>query len=403
MCLQKSSCDLRKRSTSFGGLFVRGSWEEDSTCLVPNMLNATLGCSCSDGYFNTSFATYRHDKVVGYVIGMCFFAEPSANPQSLFADAVFTEKDGRMILGNRYTNSTDCPIGYGRVPLHFILPFMAPDEFTSRYAFLCVRSGASSTWDTAIVSTTPSFGTGQQECWPLVVSSHGGTVLFDPVRSPNCSVGYFVSGTSVHLTATADPNFVFLNLTGEVTVSALPHVFTTRSRNMALTASFAQCWPLTLLGSGTRGNVGMFPKHSPGCTSGYFLHGALITLNASALGNNSFAGWAGGLHSSTPSVIFHMPAAPSNITALWSSSNSLACYPVNRIAHNVDRIILSPLASPGCAESSFVAGTAVQAYWDENERNLFSSWRFHWNDEQWELNPIDFITVGQVMDVEMGA
>ncbi len=154
-------------------------------------------------------------------------------------------------------------------------------------------------------------------CYTLTLTAGaGGTAGASP--GLNCNTQYN-SGTSVTLTATADPGYIFNNWTGSSTSSSNPLIVTMDSaKNYTANFTATPCYSLTTAVNGinptggslgaTGGSVAASP--SPNC-GGNYNSGTSITLTATPATGFGFTSWTGGVTGS---------ANPTNFTITGNTS-----------------------------------------------------------------------------------
>jgi len=122
-------------------------------------------------------------------------------------------------------------------------------------------------------------------CLPLTLLTNGtGSVSVDLSNSPGCPAGEYVPGASLTLNGAAPAGWTQTAWTGTVALPAelsdfpdSPWSYTMPAVAATQTAHFAQCYPLTLVFTGTgAGNGELIPSGSFACDGGSFVAGAAL-------------------------------------------------------------------------------------------------------------------------------
>lgn len=168
-------------------------------------------------------------------------------------------------------------------------------------------------------------------CYTLTLTAGtGGTASASP--GVNCNMQYN-SGTSVILTATADPGYIFNNWTGSSTSSSNPLIVTMDSaKNYTANFTATPCYSLTTAVNGinptggslgaTGGSVAASP--SPNC-GGNYNSGTSITLTATPATGFGFTSWTGGVTGSSNPTTFTISSNMS-VTANFTAN----CYTLSK-------------------------------------------------------------------------
>jgi hypothetical protein len=130
-----------------------------------------------------------------------------------------------------------------------------------------------------LTTTTCVYVPGQT--WSLSVTAEHGSVTRSPLRNN------YRPGTSVTLTATADPNWHFTEWSGDLTTTTNPAALTMDSAK-TVTAHFAlNAYTLTIETTSTMGTVSASPESST------YPHGSVVTLTATPKSGYRFVRWEG--------------------------------------------------------------------------------------------------------------
>ena len=168
----------------------------------------------------------------------------------------------------------------------------------------------------SVVSTTVPL-----TCYQLVLGASGGGTIStpSPTNSVGCSVGYFILGAPVTLTATANSGYGFGGWTGTSSNSQTSWTLTMPSNAATEQANFQQCYQLTLSYGSGGASATASPANSVGCATGYFVSGDTPTLTATAVSGYTFNSWTGTSSSSSNPWLFTMPGSDASETASFSS------------------------------------------------------------------------------------
>jgi len=157
------------------------------------------------------------------------------------------------------------------------------------------------------------------QCFLLTVTpGTGGTVAAPvPASSGTCNTGFYPPGVAVTLKATSNSGYVFSKWSGASTSTSATLVFTTTAAASTLTASFAQCYSLTLTSlNPSFGSIfSPSPSSSVGCTPGTFLAGALVSVTAAPNLYYVLVQWGGVASGTSQTVSFTMPAGSATVQA----------------------------------------------------------------------------------------
>jgi hypothetical protein len=144
-------------------------------------------------------------------------------------------------------------------------------------------------------------------CIALTLDSNNpldGSAVVSPTNSALCPSGFFLSGTTVTLTATSSLGYPFAYFNGSVSqTTSNPLVVTMNAAPLSVRANFF-CFPLSVLSSDiTRGNVSFTPARSGGCGAGLYASGTSVSLTAISASAYVFALWSGA--QSTEAISFN--------------------------------------------------------------------------------------------------
>jgi len=247
----------------------------------------------------------------------------------------------------------------------------------------CTGTGSCVVSMTAARSVTATFNAAPVN-YPLSVNKAGsgvGTVTSNPAGincGGDCSENY-LSGTSVTLSAAADPGSTFAGWSGEgCTGTGSCVVSMTAARSVTATFGTAtQNYNLTVnrTGSGT----GTVTSSQTGIACGIdcseaYPSGSSITLNAAADPGSSFTGWSGDC-SGTGSCVVSMTAARS-VTATFDTATVTHELTVNRSGGGSGTVTSSPsgISCGASCAANYTAGTIVTLSAAAGAGSSFSGW-----------------------------
>ena len=192
-----------------------------------------------------------------------------------------------------------------------------------------------------------------QRCYTLDVTAEpvsGGSIQISP--PPNCDDQYYIEGTQVTLTATANSGYSFTGWSGAASGSSNPLVLT-MDGNKSITAHFVQaCYPLTLVVNPANGGlVNVQPQ--PNCGSAY-IAGTLITLTPIPASGYHFSNWSGAIGGSDNPRTLAMDGNKS-ITAHFTRE----CYDLDLTIDPSSGGSVGVNPSPNCDGARYSAGTQV--------------------------------------------
>ena len=175
-----------------------------------------------------------------------------------------------------------------------------------------------------LVSTTIST-----TCYELTLTTGSGGALSAPLpaNSIGCSNGYFLSGSAITLTASADSGYMFSSWTGTSSSGSNPWTFTMPSNSANEHASFTlACYQLSLTVGAGGASATASPANSVGCSAGNFLSGATTVLTATANSGYTFNSWIGTSSNSLNPWTLTMPANAANEQANFTAIPPLIWY-----------------------------------------------------------------------------
>jgi hypothetical protein len=179
----------------------------------------------------------------------------------------------------------------------------------------CTGNGTCVVTMTAATSVTATFANGSAG---LAVTKSGtgtGTVSSNPAGI-NCGTtcsGNFSNGTTVILTATADPGSTFAGWSGACSGTGTCSVMIMTGTPVAVTANFTlDTETLSVTKSGTGGGTVTSAPSGISCgatCSSSYNYNTQVTLTATPNGTSTFAGWSGGGCTGTGTCVVPMTAA----------------------------------------------------------------------------------------------
>jgi len=237
-------------------------------------------------------------------------------------------------------------------------------------------SGASTAGSTSATFVMPagsaSLTATFAACYALtLVQPSGGSISASPVKSYACAASSFVEGATVTLTAFPNSNFVLSGWSGETSSTTTLLIFSMPERAVSVTASFAECFPLTLQYAGS-GTVDASIPNSPGCAAGRYVAGASITLTGTGLTTWTLRSWTGTqFRTDDPTPwAYSMPASAASQTAVF-----VRCYALTRSAVGSGTISwVSPPQSFACHPDSYVASASITATATASGSATFVQW-----------------------------
>ncbi len=195
------------------------------------------------------------------------------------------------------------------------------DASTSLTNILTMREGD----HTAAVNYAP-------DCFPLTLShtGNGSDPTAAPANSAGCPLGQYSFRASIQLTATPADGYMVNSWTGTqndqsnsstntVVMSAAPH---SASANYII----GVCHELTRTFTGVGSAPTASPAYSPGCFTGYFIVGELITLTAHPAQTYQVATWSGTDDNSSTLLTNYLTMPP--ISHAVSANYAIACFPL---------------------------------------------------------------------------
>lgn len=190
----------------------------------------------------------------------------------------------------------------------------------------------------------------------LTVLGMNRTVLATATPAGTGSVsggGTFAEGSSVTLTATADPHHLFTGWSGDLTGSTNPLTFLVGARNYSVTANFA---PRSYTVAASTAPVGAGSVTG----TGTYTVGTTATLTATPDATHTFTGWTGDLSSSANPLVFVVNGNTS-VAAQFASTN----------------FVLTTVASPGGGVTpggTYPEGTVVTLTATPDATHRFANW-----------------------------
>ena len=181
-------------------------------------------------------------------------------------------------------------------------------------------------------STAVTEGAGFSYCFQLTLSGAGGTTTATPANSVGCSVGNFIAGSAISLTATPNTGYAFTGWTGTSTNSLNQWTFTMPAHGATEAAGFSYCNQFSLSAGNGGGIVSANTANSVGCSPGNYIVGASILLTATANPGYTFSSWTGTSTNSLNPWPFTMPTTAANENALFSSLGTSAWGTSNYLA-----------------------------------------------------------------------
>ncbi len=181
--------------------------------------------------------------------------------------------------------------------------------------------------------------------------SAGGSVAMYPTT--DCG-GYYTAGTSVRLTANANPGYIFTGWTGDALSTGNP-VWITMDDDKFVTANYARCYTLTL---NYNGGLGSAPTaslpNSPGCPTGQYTAGTSLTLTPHPATGYTVGSWSG--TDSPSSNHLTMPASDCTVTVTYTQ----ICYTLTRTSSTGgDAPTAAPPNSSGCPDGQYHYGESI--------------------------------------------
>ncbi len=192
--------------------------------------------------------------------------------------------------------------------------------------------------------------------YSLFVTTLGtGTVT----AQPSSTSWQYLAGTSVTLTATADPGFVFTSWAGACSGSNATCVVT-MDASKSVTATFTAQYSLfvTTLGNGTVAAL-------PTSTTWKYLSGTVVRLTATPGSDSVFSSWSGACSGSSVTCDVTMDAAKSVTATFTLKQFALSVTPVGPG---------TVTAQPSSANNTYNVGTVVVLTATPAANGLFSGW-----------------------------
>jgi len=158
--------------------------------------------------------------------------------------------------------------------------------------------------------------------------------------------------------ATAAADYTFLAWSGASTSTSATLVLSMPGAAAPLSASFAECFPLSLSASGPAGvAASVSPSTSFACSANKYISGAALTLTVTVPIDVTFLRWSGsGTSGRVSPLAFSMPAAAASVTAEFA-----ACVPVSQSATSGGSVVLASAWPHSCDSGLFPAGAPMTA------------------------------------------
>jgi len=162
-------------------------------------------------------------------------------------------------------------------------------------------------------------------CRPLLIpdASSAGSLVLTPDRSPGCPLGEYSPGAKVNVTAKPAAGSGLVSwgdcssgsstpiVTNGATVSLTIPASTAADPVLSCSATFGQCFALTLPASVTGGVVYVTPAQSSGCAVHAYASGARVQVQAVPSNGYAFTAWSGASSSTSPTLQLTISAAAS--------------------------------------------------------------------------------------------
>ncbi len=232
-----------------------------------------------------------------------------------------TDNPGGASISSSPLNSAGCTPG-NYMPNAVITLTATPSSGYIFTGWSGTYSTTSNPWSFPMPSSQASEAANYNICYQLTLTdgAGGSGVSESPSNSVGCTPGNYFSGTAITLTATPSSGYAFTGWTGTSSNSLNPWSYTMPASTASETANYAQCYQLTLTDGTGGSSVAASPSNSIGCSSGYYISGAAVTLTATPASGYTFSSWTGTSSSSSNPWSYSMPASTASETANYASS-----------------------------------------------------------------------------------
>ena len=232
-----------------------------------------------------------------------------------------TDNPGGASISSSPLNSAGCTPG-NYMPNAVITLTATPSSGYIFTGWSGTYSTTSNPWSFPMPSSQASEAANYNICYQLTLTdgAGGSGVSESPSNSVGCTPGNYFSGTAITLTATPSSGYAFTGWTGTSSNSLNPWSYTMPASTASETANYAQCYQLTLTDGTGGSSVAASPSNSIGCSSGYYISGAAVTLTATPASGYTFSSWTGTSSSSSNPWSYSMPASTATETANYASS-----------------------------------------------------------------------------------
>ena len=193
----------------------------------------------------------------------------------------------------------------------------------------------------------------------------------DPVASPNksteCSVGQYVAGENITLTATPAAGWGVAGWSGTNNdgSTATTNTVTMPPNNHTVSVAYEQtgptCYTLTRTHTGQGNNPVATPGKSPACGTGEYVAGENITLTATPATGWRVAGWSGTNNdgSTATTNTMTMPATAHTVSVAYEQAPP-TCFALTRNhSGQGNNPVAVPALSAGCGTGQYVAGELI--------------------------------------------
>ena len=278
--------------------------------------NATAEFTATAGGTYNIIATYGN-----YVASNTIIVSSPTTTVSQCYSLTLADTSGGASVSASPSNSAGCSPGSYSAGAVITLT-ATPSSGNAFTSWSGTYQSTSNPWSYSMPSSAATETANYNICYQLTLTdgSGGSSVVASPSNSAGCSSGSYFSGTAITLTATPASGYIFSSWTGTSSSSSNPWSYSMPASTATETANYAQCYQLTLTDGTGGSSVSASPSNSIGCSSGYYISGAAVTLTATPSSYYAFSSWTGTLSSSSNPWSYTMPASTSTETANYAST-----------------------------------------------------------------------------------
>ena len=278
--------------------------------------NATAEFTATAGGTYNIIATYGN-----YVASNTIIVSSPTTTVSQCYSLTLADTSGGASVSASPSNSAGCSPGSYSAGAVITLT-ATPSSGNAFTSWSGTYQSTSNPWSYSMPSSAATETANYNICYQLTLTdgSGGSSVVASPSNSAGCSSGSYFSGTAITLTATPASGYIFSSWTGTSSSSSNPWSYSMPASTATETANYAQCYQLTLTDGTGGSSVSASPSNSIGCSSGYYISGAAVTLTATPASGYIFSSWTGTSSSSSNPWSYSMPASTATETANYASS-----------------------------------------------------------------------------------